>query len=271
MAVQRNVVAASLVCAALVGGLTGCGGDTSDDAVIGSQVKPTVSASTKAPTGLDALTAKQVSDKAEAALTSVTAVKVDFAAVVDGKPVQLKASMSKAGECAGAMSQGKETMQFIGTHHTSYMKANDAFWRDTGETDDAAALRMLHGKWVKVPGDAAKDEDLAAFCDLDSFLENLTSEDDAEESYSKGAPTTVAGQPVVTVIEKKVRKGKSEKVTIYVAAQGEPYPLKLVMEDGESPGHVTFAEFDKPVRAVAPPASQTLDIAKLQDGGGKNV
>ncbi|MCM2426314.1 hypothetical protein [Streptomyces sp. RKAG337] len=269
MAVQRNVVAASLVCAALVGGVTGCGGDKSDDAVIGSKPKPSGSASTTAATGLDALTAQQISDKAEAALKSLTSVKVDFAMIDSGKPMQFKASMSKAGECAGAMSQGKSTMQFIGTHHTSYMKANDTFWREAGGKEDGdATVELLHGKWVKVPGDAAKDKDLASFCDLDSFLDGISS-DDNDGTFTKGAPTTIDGQPVVTIIQKKA--GGSEKTTIYVAAQGEPYPLKIVNEGGKEPGHATFGDFNKPVKAVAPPASQTVDISKFQGDGGKNV
>lgn len=270
MAVQRNVVAASLVCVAMAGGLTGCGGDKSGDTAIGSKTKPSASASTTAPTGLDALTAQQISDKAEAALKSLTSVKVEFAAVTDGKAVQLKASMSRAGECAGAMSQDKGTMQFIGTNHTSYVKANDAFWRAEGGKNAGAMIQLLHGRWMKVPGDAAKDKDLASFCDLDSFLDKLSSDDD-HGTFTKGAPTTIDGQPVVTIIEKKIRKGKSEKTTLYVASQGEPYPLKIVNEGGDEPGHATFADFNKPVKAVAPPASDTLDISKLKGDGGKNV
>lgn len=268
MAVQRNVVAASLVCAALVGGVTGCGGDKSDDAVIGSKPKPSVSASTTAATGLDALTAQQISDKAEAALKSLTSVKVDVSGISDGKPLQLKAAMSKGGECAGAMSQDKSTMQFIGTHHTSYIKANDTFWRDAGGKDGKAMVELLHGKWMKVPGDAAKDKDLQSFCDLDSFLREMSSDDDGG-AFTKGAPTTIDGQQVVTIVQKKA--GDPETTTIYVAAQGEPYPLKIVAEGGKEPHKATFGDFNKPVKAVAPPASQTVDISKFEGDGGKNV
>ncbi|MEU3465297.1 hypothetical protein ABZ721_35845 [Streptomyces sp. NPDC006733] len=268
MAGQRNVVAASLVCAALVGGLTGCGGDKADDAVIGSKLRPTASASTTAPTGLDALTARQISDKAEATLKALKAVRVEVVGISDGKPLQLKASMSTAGECAGAVSQDKQTMQFIGTHHTSYIKGNDSFWLDAGGKDGKAMVELLHGKWMQVPGDAAKDEDLRSFCDLDSFFDEMSS-DDTDGTFTKGAPTTVAGQPVVTIIQKKA--GESEKTTIYVAAQGEPYPLKVVVEGGDEPNTATLADFDKPVKAVAPPASQTVDMSKFTDEGGKNV
>ncbi|MCZ4120117.1 hypothetical protein [Streptomyces sp. H39-S7] len=268
MAVQRNVVAASVVCAALAGVLTGCGGDKSDDAVIGSKLRPTASASTTAATGLDALTAQQVSDKAEAALKALTSVRVDAVGMDDGKPMQIKTAMSKGGECAGAMSQDKMAMQFISTHHTTYVKADDSFWRKSGGKDGSAMVELLHGKWMKVAGDASADEDLQSFCDLDSFADEMSSDND-DGPFTKGAPTTVDGQPVVTIIQKKT--GSAETTTIYVAAQGEPYPLKIVEAGGDEPGHVTFTDFNKPVRAVAPPASQTVDISKFTGGGNKNV
>ncbi|MDJ0343200.1 hypothetical protein QMK19_13480 [Streptomyces sp. H10-C2] len=268
MAVKRNVVAVSLVGAAVAGGLVGCGGDTSNGTVFGTKPKPSVSASgsTAGATGLDAFTAKEISDRAKDALKSVSSVKVDFAAVDRGKAVQLKAAMSRSGECAGAMSQGKETMQFIGADHVSYMKANDAFWKDAGGKNADGLLELVHGKWMKVPGDAAKDKDLASFCDLDTFLKELSSDDDAA-TFSKGRPTTVDGQPVVTIIQKK----SATTTTIYVASVGTPYPLKITNEGGSGPGHATFADFDKPVKAVAPPASETVDVSKFMGDGSKSV
>ena len=71
----------------------------------------------------------------------------------------------------------------------------------------------------------------------------------------KGKTTTVDGKPAITLTE----TDGDETYTTYVATEGKPYILKMVIKGGKEPGTVKFSDFDKPVDAKAP----TGDIVDL--------
>ena len=77
---------------------------------------------------------------------------------------------------------------------------------------------------------------------------------------TRGPDAEVDGRPAATLVKKKAG-GKS--TTLFVAKEGEPYLLKVVKTGGDEPGTIVFSEYNKPVKAVAPPADEIVDLQDL--------
>ncbi|MGW0731158.1 hypothetical protein [Streptomyces sp. NPDC002851] len=111
-------------------------------------------------------------------------------------------------------------------------------------------------KYLKVPSvsPAVKDR-----CDLDKALEKAP----------RGG-VGVQQQPVVErdgeqVIPLRGPEG-DEDMTMYVAAEGEPYIRFMEGMVGGTQVRVAFSQFDEPVSASVPPADKVLDIDTEGEG-----
>jgi hypothetical protein len=63
---------------------------------------------------------------------------------------------------------------------------------------------------------------------------------------------SVRGLNVVGVVE------KANNETLYVATEGEPYPVQAQSDTGQ--GALDFLEWDEPVDVQAPPLDQVVDL-----------
>ncbi|MFI9581427.1 hypothetical protein ACIHCQ_06185 [Streptomyces sp. NPDC052236] len=119
-------------------------------------------------------------------------------------------------------------------------------------------VQLLKGRWFKMGAEGP--EELGGICEFE-LMTAETSEDKAErKGMTKGPDAEINGQSVVTLI-KKMAAGHT--ITVYVAKEGKPYPLKVVEVGGDEPGEMVYSDYDKPVNAVAPPADQVVDPEKL--------
>jgi hypothetical protein len=265
--VKPNALTAALICAvAGAAVLTGCGdgkdsGDGTSAAGTPSAPATATATATAATTGVPAppfesLTAQQISDRATSAMKALSSVTVDFDGTDDGQKIRMKAAMTNEGKCVSHIVLGGGDLQLIGVGGDTYAKGDTAFWNAQAGSSGPAVDALLKGRWMKMPAGSGQDDDFKSFCDLETFMEGFTETDDS--TLTKGAPVSVDGVPTIPV------SGPDDggTTTVYVASQGEPYVLKAV-HTGTDPGSATFTDFDRPVDAVAPPASQTVDASAL--------
>jgi hypothetical protein len=81
-------------------------------------------------------------------------------------------------------------------------------------------------------------------------------------AFRKGGQKQADGRRAITVTKTGADGG-----VLYVALDGEPYPLRIEPLPGaKDKGRVEFLDYDEPFTLKAPLASQTIDISKLNGG-----
>ncbi len=149
---------------------------------------------------------------------------------------------------------GKES-EAIRTGSTIYVKASPAFYKRLARRTGA---HLAEGTWIKAPTNNTQLAQFTALTEpggeLTLLLRNPTL------SLTKGQTTTIDGHKA---IELKT-KGKLYNGSIYVAATGTPYPLKIV-KHGHENATTTFTSWNDPI-TLTPPAD-TVEISKLEHRG----
>ena len=231
------------VLAGLVLALTACGGGEGEE---GSE-------SSKPFAGQ---TPQQILEKATAAARSAKSVHMKGDIAEEGESFTIDMSISDAEGAGGSISLGGEKVELRQIGKTMYMKGGPI----------AQLSPKLADKWVK---SSASDGDAAEFS-------SLTSMDKVFEEMLKpeGSLTLVAGKDVdgvPTVGLKDTSKGdgnSDDKGILYIAAEGEPYPM--LVESTAGKGGLQFLDWNEPVEVTAPPKSQVVDqkdVAKEATGG----
>ncbi|WP_432014873.1 hypothetical protein [Streptomyces cucumeris] len=252
---MRSTTTLAALCATATAALalTACGGgdgSKTDDT-------PSRAATTARKGGLADLTGPQILDKAVKATKAATSLTVDLDGVVDGGALKYRMTSDTKGECKGTMDLGDEgAVELIKTGDTAYMKYDATFWESQGE-DGKAAAKLIGDRWTKTDASGPDAKDLVDACDAGKMTAGfVTGPSDAR----KGRSTTVDGVPAVTLTE----RGGGETTTMYVAARGKPYILKVVIKGGDQPGTLLLSDFDEPVGAKAP----TGDVVDLDELAG---
>jgi hypothetical protein len=120
-----------------------------------------------------------------------------------------------------------------------YVTGNTAFKKRLAAT---TGIHIPSGVWVKATMGNAKLAPLVAYTtptEVDVLL--------STGSPSKGATTTVNGQPVIELKE----TGKLYSGVLYVATTGKPYPVKRTRH-GRETGETTFTGWNQPVTLTPP-------------------
>lgn len=245
-----------LACAAAVTGLTGCGGDKKEPAAQGSPAS-TAAAPSSAPSpsvpqtsGIEKLTAQQISDKAKAALQAAPSLTLSLSTTEGSARVKGKVSMDRQGHCSGTMAMGTQgSFAILQAGGKAWIKPDAAFLKQMA---GAEAAKLMAGKYIA--GGTAKD--MSSFCDLNQFMKEL-------DSGPTGKPhklgvQTVNGIRTVALVETE----DGGRTTVYVSLEGTPYPVKMV-HSGKDGGTALFSDFGKPVLVTPPPASQVIDPSKM--------
>ncbi|WP_426567377.1 hypothetical protein [Streptomyces canus] len=270
MMTNRKILVSAAACAALTAALVGCSKDGGGkDAGSKGKSDRTVTESPKAPEPFAGLTGQQIADKAVEATKAASSLKVAGSGKDDGKQMSIEFALSKQGNCSGEMGYvGSGRAEFLVLDKVMYMKGDEAFYKGMGKEEGtsaeetAAMTEILKGRWMKIPADEDAAKDMGGACDLDGLIEEM--EDGSTANVTKGQFTDINGQKAITLTE----KDGAETHTIYVAAEGKPYFLKIVTTGGDEPGTVTFSDYDKPVAATPPPADQVVDLEKMMGDAG---
>lgn len=238
MRLGTNALRAALVATALLGAAA-CGSSNADggDSDFADQ------------------SASDIKDAAIKDMKTVTSLTMDGTIKEKGQELSLTLSSDTDGTCAGEITQGGGTAQFIGGDGT-FLKGDEAFWTNTvgGAQQAQQILALVGDKWAKVPAEAGAS--FESFCDLDNLLEDFTKEDDSK--VQKGDTEEVDGQDAV-IIEGKSDSGDPTKA--WIAVDGKHHILKLQGE-GDTSGSFTFSEYDEPVKADAPASNEVVDLSQ---------
>ncbi len=195
------------------------------------------------------LPASEILSKALAAASSAQSVHVKGDVTVDSDKISLDVTVS--GENGkGTITAEGQSVELIRLNNDVYMKAGEGFWNMVAGNDpNPAVASLLKDRWVKVPADEGFAE-LANLFDPDTLLPDAG-------PATKGETKTINGISAIGLTD-SVDTGEA---VIYVATQGEPYPLRLEGPPGE--GAIDFTDWNAPVEITAPPAGEVLDMSQI--------
>ncbi|MEX0169184.1 hypothetical protein [Streptomyces sp. LMG1-1-1.1] len=260
---HRKLRAAAVVCAVAV-----VAGPAPAAAWATADGPPRAAAVAPSPDPFVGLTADEIADRAVTATQSATSLRMTGRVSTEGQPVDIDFAVDDHDECTGVMKIKGGAAELRKIDDITYMKGDEAFWRASmssqgmPEAQIDATIELLKGRWLKIaPGQAGSD-DLGSVCDLKSLLADLGKDKDERSGMTRGPDGEVDGRPVATL----VKKSGAETTTVSVAREGKPYILKMVKTGGDEPGAILLSDYDKPVVVKVPPADETVDLTKLDQG-----
>lgn len=224
--------------------LAGCGGDSADED------KP-----------FEGQSADDIAAKAVEATRQAKSMHVKGdTRLEDGSTVTIDVSVDQEKNCQGTVGAGGTEADVRHTEATLYLRGDEQYWENALKQQPDAAQKMapkLQDKWVKMP---ANDATTAGVCDKQGLVAAMDEDESERRGMKRGSTTDVAGEQALQ-LTKDASGG--EKLTLYVATEGEPYILKTTTEGGKNPGSVTFSEYGEKVNPEQPPADETVDMKDL--------
>jgi hypothetical protein len=213
--------------------LGACGGGSSSGGTSGGG----------SPSGVGSQSASQIVTTAGDALRSVSSVHL-AGDITEGSKgsIGLDLKLVPGKGAVGSMTQDGATVKLVINGQQVYLNGGAGFWKKIG---GAAAAEKLTGRWIKGP--SSEFGGLADELEIDTLLKGLL---DNHGGLAKGAGATVDGQKVISVVD------RSKGGTLYVAADGKPYPIE-VTSSGSSGGKLTFDDFNAPVTITPPAGAKT--------------
>jgi hypothetical protein len=239
-----------VVAAAALGLVAGCGGSGT-----GASAPTTSPSASPTPTGngIASLPPAQILARAKTALLAAPSVHLTGNVTSGGQQLMLDLSSSGKDGGRGTISQSGQTIEVLRIGSTVYIKADADFWR--AQTGNANAAQLLQGKYLKAPVSDPKMASIAELTQIDKYVSGLLS---PTGTLTKGQQKTIRGTEAIAV----VISGKGGG-TLYVATNGQPYPLQITSSDPTEPGTIDFVEYGQPVALTPPPAEQVIDTSKL--------
>ena len=212
---------------------------------------------------IDSLSARQIADRSSDALRGAHSMHLSTrTASADGSaPTTLDLIVDRAGNCTGSLGLGGKqgSVRIVKRGDTVWVKPDAQFWKSRDSRVGSALASILAGRYMKGSASDPRLSNLASACDLATFQKVVSDNAKTDKgTLTKGRRTTLAGTPVVPL----VRTWHGQKVTMYVAATGKPYPLRIDVTGGspKADATVAFSAFDKPVPTTTPPPDETVGI-----------
>ncbi|MFD8620777.1 hypothetical protein [Streptomyces sp. DSS69] len=211
------------------------------------------------------LTAEQIADRSRDALLGVSSLHLSARGDLGGgggDRMSLDLTLDREGNCAGGVDMGeKGSVEIVKRADDVWLKPDKAFWETHVPIGGSTFDTILDGRYMKAKADDPRLLTVTEVCDLDTFRELITDNPDATGSgtLTKGRETEVDGTPVIPV----TRTQGNERLTVDVATEGEPYPVRITVREADEEGTVSFSGFGRPVPAGTPAASETVDVTAL--------
>ena len=219
--------------------VAGCSGGSSGTVTTGGSSPAGVAASAGPPPDPAALGRQVRSATAKATSFHVLAVVTD-----GGSKISMNMSMTRSGEMSGTMSANKVAVTMLVTRGHSYIKISSGLLKS--QHLPSAACALVCGKYLEVPAGQAKG--MLNGLDMPSLLRQLSA-----TSLTYVRTVTVNGQPAWQM-------RASDGSTVYVAAQGPPYPLRVT----KGVSRADFTQWNAVTIPAPPPASQVVDLSQLE-------
>ncbi|MGW5640984.1 hypothetical protein [Streptomyces sp. NPDC003832] len=100
---------------------------------------------------------------------------------------------------------------------------------------------------------------MAGMCDKQKLIAALDEDKSERQGMKKDGTAEVDGTQAV----KLTKESGDETHSLFVAAEGEPYVLKSVVEGGEAPQTTTFSNYGDEVDPEQPAAGDTVSIEEI--------
>ncbi|MGI5349304.1 hypothetical protein ACQEU8_14060 [Streptomyces sp. CA-250714] len=206
------------------------------------------------------LSGEEIAEKASAELNSAHSLRVRMKA----PDLRLDLTLDEKANCSGKIGvPGKGSVQLVKRGDTVWLKPDAAFWRaQLGAEQGAAAAEKFKGRYIK--GSARNDDlggkGLATACDLDAFRAASGVRDTPGPRWKRGDESSVQGHRSVPV----TRAQKKARVTMHVATEGKPYPLRLERRAGGNHDEIELGRFDRPVSRAVPSKDRTVTVGQLR-------
>ena len=221
--------------------LAGCGGSSHSTAGTGYAPQPNGERS-KFP--------DQIITDAIAAADSAKSVHISGSVINSGKPLKLDLDLVTGKGGAGTVTLNGLTFQIVRIGSKAYFKADATFWRHFG---GAALGAALSGRWIEASATSGDLASLTPITDVEQLFQSVLG---SHGPLEKAANTVaIGGQPTIGIID------SGQGATVFIAADGEPYPLKLLQSGG---GSVVFERWNAEPALTAPAGA--LDFDKLKKG-----
>ncbi|WP_431043889.1 hypothetical protein ACQUSR_19650 [Streptomyces sp. P1-3] len=251
-------------CAAMVMGLTGCGGEggkAGDDG--GSDGGK--GGATESPTSLDIerLPGPEIAKRAKAEQRAATSFRLVTGTQKPEASGKWDVTMDTAGNCVGSWRQdSRGSYEAIKHGKKAWIKPDRQFWNYSARPESGWP-DLFTGKWLRGTPSSKILESVFTACDMRRLVHDATSV--LNDDVTKGPTVIVEGQKAITLKAEDPKTGNP--VTLYVATEGKPYPLKLEQGDETAPTTAIFTDYEKPVPNTTPPEGETVNVALLETPG----
>ncbi|EPH44747.1 hypothetical protein ABT390_16710 [Streptomyces aurantiacus] len=215
--------------------------------------------------------AREISDRAKQELLDAKSVHLTLSDksrdVEKDDPAAMDLALDRDGNCAGTLRFGGTggSAELIKRGDKVWMKPDDKFWKNqVPGGQGAAAAELFKGRYIHGSTNDDMLKGLAEVCDLKELQKSVSDDSDGDDAkdLKKGKVTTVDGTRVVPLTGKD---DDGNDTTLYVAAEGRPYLIRATEKSTGTDKTTTLTDYDKPVPTKTPPASESVDMNKLQE------
>jgi hypothetical protein len=224
-----------------------------------------VPAATGGSNGIEQLSARQIADRTKKALLSAGSLHARLtdssARTSRHRPSAADLTLDRKGNCTGGLTFGTAGhVAVVKRGDEVWLRPDSAFLKQQVPHVGGLIARVLRGRYVH--GDLSNGflRRVTRFCDLDTFRKEVEAATTGAGNLGKGRPTTVAGTRTVPLTGRQGNRSS----TLYVSAEGTPYPLKTVVKGNQKDLVMTLNRFDQPVPSKTPSGSDSVDVSKLQ-------
>jgi hypothetical protein len=227
-------IAALAAVAVLLAGCGGGGGSGGDDNGVADKSATEIVAASK--------TAAQGADS----------VRVQGDIKSDNQTVSIDLRVASEKGATGNIKINDKQVDIVVIGDNAYLHADDAFWTEFG--GGLAVAKLINGRWIKAPTSNPAFSQFTSFTDMDGLFESALG--DTSGTIEKGDETTVNGTSAIELTD--------DQGSLFVATEGEPFPLKIESSGGE--GALNFTEWNEAFDLNEP--EDAVDISTLPGLGG---
>jgi hypothetical protein len=217
-----------------------------------------------APSGLAALSARQILSKADAAATAAGSLHFSSTTKDGSSSITFSDdSASSDGRQDITISDGGQ-MTVLVVRGVGYVDGNATALSGFLGIPDATAVQLA-GRWISFTSGAPGYQQVVSGVTTSAVLTEIN----PVGTLSKTAPTTVDGQSVVGV-RGPAPAGDGmpagSDVTVYVAAKGRPLPVSCLEGSGKDETHITLSRWGEPVSVAVPQSAIPVPASSAPAG-----
>ncbi len=226
----------------------GCGGSGSTPAT------PPPTTAAPATSSLAGLTADEVLAKAKTTAQAAKSVHVKGELSDSGQSITIDLQLAGVARGSGTVTQNGGRIDLVRIGNDIYFKGDEKALTQTVAQGNAQLVKLIAGRYVKATVDTPGFSNFAGLLDLVEFVKGVMSPD--------GKISRIDGKPVAGIPTVGLKDDAKTGGFLYIADQGEPFPLLL--EPASGPGSVTMREWNADATITAPPADQVIDANALK-------